>query len=343
MKRLMLLWVMMLCLIPLSGLMETGEDAVFIFVVDTTAKPEEPHAAFRAYTDTEVEAVIAESLTHDWVPDNTEPVISRAAGTQTVWTVELRNKASGVTVAMMLVDSSPRLQIVYSLDRNVFGELPDLYADTRKLRLEYIDQDIPTEIEYDTYRILIEEVIRNPSLDPLVCTVISADGCDPVRSFVIDKGSRQGIEPYMAVVFNSVLIGYIEDVAPDTAVVRTVLDSRIPIAVSLESDYEPGKVSGTVRGAYRANGTRTCRMYDLPDGLTIDAGETLVTSKDSVFGCFGIPVGTITETNRYRDEIGTYVVLRPFGDGDQIRYTLVMRIPVNTDALQASYGEGERE
>ena len=66
------------------------------------------------------------------------------------------------------------------------------------------------------------------------------------NTFTIDRGENDGIQPNMAVVVPSGVVGFVTDVYPNSARVQTILDPRSAIGVIVQRPES--RLAGVVKG-----------------------------------------------------------------------------------------------
>jgi len=180
------------------------------------------------------------------------------------------------------------------------------------------------------YEDLSEEISANANMQPIVCTVIGKSDSNYFSTFTINKGSRDGLENYMAVTINGALVGYTENVQPAVSTVRTIIDSEASIAALISSSRD----QGTVRGTLGIDGTAMCRMYYLPDDNLPRPGDTVVTSGVGMSFPKGIPIGTVRESTRGMEANKQYIILEPLADFQHLEYVIVLRYKPMAEAIQ---------
>ena len=110
------------------------------------------------------------------------------------------------------------------------------------------------------YENLFDEVSDNEQLNPLVATVIGRESGNYFSVFTINKGTRDGIQDYMAVTMNGALVGYTYNTKTTSASVRTIIDSEASIAGLISTSRD----QGTVRGTLGIDGQPMCRRKTCP-------------------------------------------------------------------------------
>ncbi len=176
-----------------------------------------------------------------------------------------------------------------------------------------------------------EEMQQNLGLNPIRCQVIGREQGNYFSTFTIDQGSRDGIEPYMAVTISGALVGFTEKVYDTTATVRTIIDSNASISGLIQSSRDQGIVSGTLG----VNGQPMCRMYYLPDDHLPRPGDIVVTSGVGMSFPKGIPIGTVRESTRRMESNKQYIVVEPQVDFEHLEYVIVLRYQPTAEAVQS--------
>ncbi len=95
-----------------------------------------------------------------------------------------------------------------------------------------------------------------------IARIFQLNTTGPFRTALIDKGSNQGVQPGMAVVFEGdILLGVIKEVFPDSSLMFLLTDQRV--AVSVRS--KDSQISGRIKGA-------------LEEGLSLE----LITNREDI-------------------------------------------------------------
>ena len=190
------------------------------------------------------------------------------------------------------------------LRENLEQAYVDLLAENEELYIlaaqaqEYADR-------LAMYEDIDAEMQKNLGLNPIRCQVIGREQGNYFSTFTIDRGERDGIEPYMAVTISGALVGFTEKVYASSATVRTIIDSNASISGLIQSSRDQGIVSGTLG----INGEPMCRMYYLPDDHLPRPGDIVVTSGVGMSFPKGIPIGTVRESTRGMESNKQYIVV----------------------------------
>ncbi len=134
-------------------------------------------------------------------------------------------------------------------------------------------------------------------------------------------GSNHGVSNNMAVVVPGSLVGITFDTLPNSTKVRGIIDSDCYVEALIESNRDPGTVSGTLA----IDGEPFCRMYYLTYTTLPRPGDMVVTSGMNTGLPKGIPIGRVRESTRGMEDSKQYIVLEPITDFDHIEYVIVYR------------------
>jgi rod shape-determining protein MreC len=147
--------------------------------------------------------------------------------------------------------------------------------------------------------------------------VIGASGSDQSRVLIIDKGSRDGLKPDMAVITPDGIVGKLRDVFPTTAQVLEINDQSSGAGVILASTRIRAILRGTVAGR--------AQIGNLTADSRIKPGEQVLTSGGDQVYPRGLPVGTIQSIAPDPDhQPYTAIVVKPAANLDRVEEVLVI-------------------
>lgn len=160
--------------------------------------------------------------------------------------------------------------------------------------------------ENSRLRALLELKEANESFRLVDGYIISRSSTDWTSTLTINQGSNVGIEVGMcAITANGELVGLVNEVGVNYAVIKTVLDSSLEISATIAvSGY-----NGMVQGGYSTGLAGLLRMDYLPGSATIRNNDQVVTSGSTVYP---------------RNMILGYVVDAGFNDTGVSKYALLM-------------------
>jgi len=130
----------------------------------------------------------------------------------------------------------------------------------------------------------------------LPAQVIGRDARHWYRSVVIDRGTRDGVRPDMAVIGDEGVVGKVVESAPELSTVVLIVDKQSRIGGIVERTRENGVVEGT--------SFNTCRLSYLPRRAEVRAGDRVLTSGLGGIYPKGLYVGECAGV--YEGEYGLY-------------------------------------
>ncbi len=156
------------------------------------------------------------------------------------------------------------------------------------------------ELENETLRDLLG--FRRAADRPLLAArVIARDAAGWWQTARIDRGTRDGLRPDLAVITSDGLVGRLVETSARTAEVLLISDPNCRVAVRLPRTEAAGVLVG--RGV-RADGLARCRLDFVHRHLEIRPGDEVVTS--GLGGVYppGLPIGYVERV--FTDDQGLY-------------------------------------
>ena len=146
--------------------------------------------------------------------------------------------------------------------------------------------------------------------------VIGSSGSEQSRSIYIDKGSKDGIKPDMAVITASGVVGKVlRGVQNHVASVLLIDDQTSGVGAILEKSRLQGVVRGTPAGEVVLERVMTDE--------TVEAGEKVLTSGGDRIFPKGLPVGTVTKVSPGQ-ELFLNIRVKPAADLGRLEEVLVI-------------------
>ncbi len=146
--------------------------------------------------------------------------------------------------------------------------------------------------------------------------VIALDPSGFLRSIIINKGTRDGIEVGMPVVTAQGLIGRISDVAADASRVRLITDENSAISARLQASRALGSVVGQLGGALR--------MTFIPLDASVQEGDVVLTSGLGGNLPADIFIGVVTSARQVEGALYQEAEVRSLVDFDSLEIVLVI-------------------
>lgn len=199
--------------------------------------------------------------------------------------------------------------------RNVRRQNDDLKAQVGRLQLEEaaLLEDAQQGQRLQQILAFREHYIYST----VTAQVIGTSGTDQSRVLYIDKGTKDGLKPDMAVITPDGIVGKLKDVFSDTAQVLEISDQSSGAGVLLEATR--------LRGVLRGNALGQPQVINLLPDERIKPGEKVVTSGGDEIFPRGLPVGEVDHvTSDPQNPPFIDVVIKPAANLGHIEEVLVI-------------------
>lgn len=146
---------------------------------------------------------------------------------------------------------------------------------------------------------------------------IGSSGTLQSRVFYLDKGSKAGLKPDMAVITADGIVGKVRDVFPTTSQVLMINDQTSGAGVILESTR--------IRGILTGNASGQLEIVGILADERIKPGERVLTAGGDLVYPRGLPVGVVEKVVRDPDRDAFIIVmLKPAAHLDRLDEVLVI-------------------
>ncbi|HYG97507.1 MAG TPA: rod shape-determining protein MreC [Terriglobales bacterium] len=152
--------------------------------------------------------------------------------------------------------------------------------------------------------------------ETIAAQVIGTSGSETSRVLYIDRGAEDGLEPDMAVITPTGVVGKIMRVFPATAQVLEINDQTSGIGVILEKSRLQGILRGTPSG--------DALMHYVMSDEKVQPGEMVLTSGGDRIYPKGLPVGRVISVNPGTDMF-LNIRVKPSARLDRIEEVLVIK------------------
>ncbi|MFO7311202.1 MAG: rod shape-determining protein MreC [Bacillota bacterium] len=150
---------------------------------------------------------------------------------------------------------------------------------------------------------------------------------------IINKGSRDGVEPLMGVVSPDGVVGHVRSVNYLTSEVILLTDPRSAVGGIVQRTGQPVLVEG-----FGYPGTHL-RLRPLVAAADIQPGDIIVTSGMSQLFDKGIPIGKVDEVDVGPYGMSVEATVRPFVDFGKLEFVTVLGLRPETKAQAQADGE----
>lgn len=157
--------------------------------------------------------------------------------------------------------------------------------------------------------------------DKVAAQVISKDPGNWYDTFVINKGSADGIEKDMNVIANGGLVGLVVEVETNCATVRSIIDDSSSVSAMTASTSDTCIVSGDLR--LMDEGKLAFSQMSTENAVAV--GEQIVTSNISDKYLRGILIGYVSEVTEDSNHLTNTGYITPAVDFKHIQEILVIK------------------
>lgn len=207
-----------------------------------------------------------------------------------------------------------------------FDDVQELSAENEELRnriKELEEENISLSLgvkELDRLKSLYNIDQEYKDFDKVAATVISKDPGNWYSTFVIDRGSKDGIAVDMNVISGGGLVGIVTEVGSNWATVRSIMDDSSNISAMTVTNYDTCIVSGNLTLADEG----LLSFDQMKTENNVLSGERIVTSNISDKYIKGIPIGTISEVNNDSNNLTKTGTIIPAVDFRNVQEVLVI-------------------
>lgn len=136
-------------------------------------------------------------------------------------------------------------------------------------------------------------------------------------SYVLDRGSNEGITVGMPALNQKGLVGVVVDVAEDFCVIRTLLNSNLNIAVTIQRINVDGILSW--------NGNELV-IRNIPTTYDVKVGDRVETSDFSSLFPPAVPIGVVAEKESNVMGLLHSLSIKPFADISAVDNLFIMKV-----------------
>jgi rod shape-determining protein MreC len=211
--------------------------------------------------------------------------------------------------------------------RGVRQENRELKQEIERLRIEQVrlNQDAEQARRLQALLGFREQYISKT----LAAQVIGSSGSEQSRSMYIDKGSRDGVKPDMAVITAEGVVGKVLRVFRTTSQVLLVNDQSSGVGVILEKSRLQGVLRGTPLGEVA--------LEKVMSDEAVQPGERVLTSGGDQIFPKGLPVGTVTKVSPGSD-LFLNIRVKPAADLNRLEEVLVITQQEEKEPAMAAGG-----
>ena len=195
----------------------------------------------------------------------------------------------------------------------------ELKKELEEYRKKLADYD-EMKKKVDSYEDFYGVKKQNPDFEFSYGSVLSRDAADAYGSFVINVGSKDGVEVDDPVIYGEYVVGIVKKVNFSTCVVYTVLDPRVNVGAMKSGTREFGYVCGDT--ALFKDGM--CKLSGLDSSTFVVGGGIVCTSGAGGVFPDGLLIGEVVSVKDDDVSAGFYAQVKPFVDFSKLSDVFVI-------------------
>lgn len=181
----------------------------------------------------------------------------------------------------------------------------------RQMQAQLVDYETYKQ-NYESLRDLLKLKEDSGEMELVAATVISRDSTDAYETFIIDKGTLQGVAYLDPVLTEDGLVGYVSQVGPISSKVTTILSPSTDVGAIDKRTQDGGVLGGDQE--YAQNGFT--KLSYLQRDCDVTVGDLIVTSGLGGIYPKNLIIGEVTEIRAESQDISLYAVVQPAADVD---------------------------
>ena len=254
----------------------------------------------------------------------------------------LQSDANGISSSVSTV-VSPLQKIVYNINSRV-KETVDFFLNFSEVKLE--NEELKKKntklanelIEYESLKDEVERLREALNFTEsknnykyVGVNIIGYSGNSLSDGYIIDKGSNDGIDKNMVVVSSKGLGGKVTKVASNFAIVQSILNENIAVAVM---DQQTREATGVLQGLSDKKDNNMTVVYNLPISSDVKEGDIIITSGLGKIYPKEIPVGTVVSVEEDNVRVMKSAVVEPFVNFNEVEELFVVIPNSNIDEIE---------
>ncbi len=211
-------------------------------------------------------------------------------------------------------DNLKKLKDVMKENEDLQSQVDELTSELNTIKLE--------QYELDNLRDLLDLDQKYPDYKKVAANVIGKDTGNWFSTFLIDKGSKDGIEKDMNVIAPGGLVGIVIDTGPHYAKVRSIIDDISSVSGQVLSTSDICIVNGDLQTMSEDQTIELKSLNDSDD--EVKSGDQIVTSNVSSKYVPGILIGYIDKIGMDSNNLTKSGTVTPAVDFEHLQEVLVI-------------------
>ena len=228
---------------------------------------------------------------------------------------------------------NPLQKIVYNVNRatkdfvdfflnfsSVKEEIKDLKKENEELK-EQLSQNSDLEEQNQRLKTILDFQETRDQYDYISTNIIHYAGAGVVDGYVVDKGSKDGVEVGMVVIASEGLVGRVSKVGSNWAIIQCIINENIKVSVMPESTREN---SGILEGYTDRNKNMYTKIQYLPMDSEVKEGDVILTSGLGLVYPKEIRVGEVLSVEEDKVKVMKSAIVKPFVNFEKLEELFII-------------------
>ena len=228
---------------------------------------------------------------------------------------------------------NPLQKIMYNVNRgtkdfvdfflnfsSVKEENKDLKKENEELK-EKLSEYSDLEDENERLKSVLDFQETKDQYDYISTNIIHYAGAGVVDGYVVDKGSKDGVEVGMVIIASEGLVGRVSKVGSNWAIIQCIINENIKVSVMPESTREN---SGILEGYTDRSKNMYTKIQYLPMNSEIKEGDVILTSGLGLVYPKEIRVGEVISVEEDKVKVMKSAIVKPFVNFEKLEELFII-------------------
>ncbi|MEQ8153765.1 MAG: rod shape-determining protein MreC [Clostridiaceae bacterium] len=175
--------------------------------------------------------------------------------------------------------------------------------------------------ENERLREIVNFASGNQDYNIIGTNIIGYSGDNFLSGYIIDKGSKDGLEKGMPVMASKGIVGQVTSLGSNWAIVQSLINENIAIAAKIESTED---TVGIVKGYKDSKNRLLAKVYNIPMSSAVKEGDIILTSDLGRIYPKNIRIGKVLSVEEDKVKVSKSAVIEPFVDFNKLEELYVL-------------------
>lgn len=188
-------------------------------------------------------------------------------------------------------------------------ENANLKEELEKTKMQLIEMGV-LEAENADLKEMLEIDEKYNHFEKVYANVILRDYNNWNETFVINKGTNDGIAEKQTVISSEGLVGYISSVSKTSSTVTTIIDPSTSVSVEISTINK----LALLKGDFTLKSSQKIKLTNIPMNYELSVGEKVYTAGIGTMYEKGILIGEIANVVNSKNDVDRYAEVVPYTD-----------------------------